>query len=222
MWLLSCTWFYNLLCHGSLSKSSFLQLTLRLTLGCCSFSTIIFCTPITSIPGLGGSAYNNSCLGHFQMGLCITWGCPWRRFRSSKWYRMQQHKQWQLPFISCIWIPLFCKLHWLSLCFQIQFALFIVIYIARHCAGLLAEPSFSFPWSTYPVRSGRRGGKLWVPSIRKCCLAGFRKSFFCCGTYPLDHHSHEDTTGFCEALKTWLCNQAWGSECVFESISWLC
>lgn len=90
---------------------------------------------------------------------------------------------------------LLCKLHWLALCFWLQFRMLIMTYNILHYMILdYFRDCLSLAISTLPVRSDRTNNALGSCLLSNAIWWAQGKCYSYHGTCPLNHHHPEDQT----------------------------
>lgn len=123
--------------------------------------------------------------------------------------------------------PLQHKLHWMAVCFRLQFNILIIIFKTLNGTGPgYLQYCLPLITSVCPTQSSREG-KLWTPSANNADWWGPGTEFslplpLSCGTYaPQKGEVGPTLLTFWKGMKTWLCDLAWGSQWCTQLWDWL-
>lgn len=129
-------------------------------------------------------------------GMCsIFKACPWIVPGSFNWCKLQQPGQFSLPPEQHI-TPLLHKLHWLPICFWVQFKGLILTFKALHGMGSSNLRDCLAP-NTQPILLVPSESMLWVPSAWDLKLMAPRRPHQTCHSAHLMEHSVPPTPLSC-------------------------
>lgn len=81
---------------------------------------------------------------------CHIWDCPWKAFENYNWFKMLWSGCWWVPHMT----PVLWELHWLSICFGVQFKV-LIVYLNLYMVWVLGILVSAWCHMSLPTHWGR-------------------------------------------------------------------